>query len=455
MHLAVPARRRRTPAAVALVSALVIALAPLAPAAAVEATVEFDPRPGHIVVTVTDERTDAPLPDAEVALHPVDWDGLAAPLATVATDPDGRADLDGTLDAPAGPYAIRVSAAGHETRWAADAPDLALATAYAFDATAGQAVAVALPPLKGAVTGAVVAAETGEPLHWAEVCAAAAGEDGTLPDVWSCRWSNAEGAFTLPVHAGTYVVRVRAAERAAHLLAAPVVVEAGQTVDTGEIPLELLPELVPTAPATVSTATPVVGSPVTVTLPTFADPSVHTTVAWFAGERRKPVDATVSFVPARQYAGAVLRVALVSTLPGHRTRTQEILVGTVTGPRGPVTKPVKPVKPEKPAKPAKPAKPGKPEKPGKPRHAAPVVQAPAPVAAARIGSVAKVSAPVVAAGSTVSYQWLADGKPVKRTTRPAYRIGPRLRGQAVAVRVTVTKPGHASYVKVLPLGRAR
>lgn len=436
MHSLVPTPRRRPAQAVAalLLGALVALVAPLAPAHALE------PVAGHIVVTVTDERTDALLPGAEVALYPAAWDRVSAPVATATTDGEGAADLDGTLLDPAGPYTIRVTATGYDSRWAADARDLAGATTYTFDPALGQAVAVELPQLKGAVTGTVVAAETGSLIHGAVVCL----DDATTEavDPGACRWTNGEGAFTVPVPAGSYLVRVTAWDRTPFVASAPLTVGLGETVVAGEVALELLPELVPTAPAAVSTATPTVGSAVTVTLPTFAEAGVTTAVAWFVGDRHKPVAVGTTFVPKKQYAGKALSAVLVSAVSGYRVRTEEVAVGVVVAPVVPAGKPGKhapaPVAPA----PVAPAP-------------APVVQGPAPAATAKVGKVAKVKAPVVEAGATVTYQWLANGKPVRQTAKPTYKVGPKLRSKAIAVRVVVTKPGHAPYVKVVRLGKAR
>lgn len=426
MHTLAPARRSATAVAALVLGALVAALAPLAPVQALEAVA------GHVVVTVTDARTEAPLPGAEVALHPADWDGVAAPLATVTSDADGAADLDGTVLDPAVPYTIRVSAPGYEPRRAT----------LGFDPAAGRAVAVALPQQRGTVTGVVLAAESGEPLRHALVCLDDATTDTVDP--WGCRLSNAEGGFSIPVLAGSYLLRVTAWERAAHVAAAPVAVGQGETVDAGQVGLDLLPELVPTTPAVLSTTTPTVGAAVTVTLPTFAEAGVLTTAAWLVGARRKPVGLGTTFVPRKQYAGKALSVVVVSVLRDRRVRTEEILVGVVAAPPAP----------PRPAKPANAAKPVKPAKPVRPAPA-PVVHGPVRAGKAKVGRVARVKAPVVAAGATVTYQWLANGRPVKRTAKPTYKVKARQRSKAIAVRVTVAKPGHAAYVKVVRLGRAR
>ncbi|MBM7518383.1 hypothetical protein [Nocardioides nitrophenolicus] len=62
---------------------------------------------------------------------------------------------------------------------------------------------------------------------------------------------------------------------------------------------------------------------------------------------------------------------------------------------------------------------------------------------------------LTASASTYSYQWLRNGKPIKRATAASYRIRKADRGRRLAVRITASAPGRPDLVSVSPVRRVR
>lgn len=57
---------------------------------------------------------------------------------------------------------------------------------------------------------------------------------------------------------------------------------------------------------------------------------------------------------------------------------------------------------------------------------------------------------VLTPGTSVAYQWLRGGEPIAGATSKSYTVRAADRGTALAVRVTATKAGYATWSKTSP-----
>ena len=70
------------------------------------------------------------------------------------------------------------------------------------------------------------------------------------------------------------------------------------------------------------------------------------------------------------------------------------------------------------------------------------------------GGQRRFSCAVVAVpGATVSYQWYANGKKVKKATKPNLKVAPGLKRKKLSVQVTVSAPGYAPVTQVVQVGK--
>jgi hypothetical protein len=66
---------------------------------------------------------------------------------------------------------------------------------------------------------------------------------------------------------------------------------------------------------------------------------------------------------------------------------------------------------------------------------------------AKVGKKLRASVGTWPAGTTLHYQWYANGKVVKGATRTTLKVTRKLKGKKVSVRVTGTKPGYAAVTR--------
>ncbi len=198
------------------------------------------------------------------------------------------------------------------------------------------------------------------------------------------------------------------------------------------------PELVLDQQPTWSPASPVAGTPVAITKePTFEGGVVPDSVSYTWVVVDPTSQTTVgnggSYVPTADRVGRTLRVEVFANKNGYQTYSGSWTIGTIAAAPG-----------------------GGPAVVPPPAGTPTPISVPptAPKAAPKAGKKVKVSPPVVAVpGATVSYQWYANGKKVKKATKPNLKVAPGLKRKKLSVQVTVSAPGYAPVTQVVKVGK--